>query len=133
MKSLAKRKNYLTKRETELVVIPKTLRELLKVLVTNQVQEFNDKKAETNLVCFLTNADIQQQVQAGKVGFGAKYSDQKADLQKAAMTAIQAYEDGLYRVFINELEPIDLDQPLELKEGDHLTFIKLTMLAGRMW
>lgn len=133
MKSLAKRKDYLTKKQIFLEETPRTLRELLTVLVTSNVQEFNATQTETNLVSFLTNDEIQQQALTGKVGFGSKYNDQKSDLETAVKTAIQAFEDGLFRVFINEKEPSDLDARLDLQEGDQLTFIKLTMLAGRMW
>lgn len=133
MKSLAKRKDYLTKREIHLTDIPKSLRELLIGLVTFYAHEFNAQIAEPDLVRFLTNEEIQQQVHTGKVGFGNKYNEQTTDWQQAVMTAIQAYEDGLYRVIINEQEPLDLDGPLEIEEGDQLTFIKLTMLAGRLW
>lgn len=134
MKSLAKRKDYLTRKEIHLDSSPPTLRVLLTELVSTQVQEFNaTTQAETNLVSFLTNEEIEQQVHAGKVGFGTKYSDQKADLQTASRVAIQAFEDGLYRVFINEKESLKLDESLGLQEDDQLIFIKLTMLAGRMW
>ncbi|PGY08376.1 hypothetical protein [Bacillus sp. AFS031507] len=134
MKSLAMRKAYLTKKEIHLEGFPTTLRVLLTELVSIQIQEFNaTTQTETNMVSFLTNKEIEQQVYAGKVGFGNKYSDQKANLQTAARVAIQAFEDGLYRVFINEKESIDLDERLGLQEDDQLTFIKLTMLAGRMW
>lgn len=133
MKSLAKRKDYLTKKQIFLEETPGTLRELLTVLVTSNIQEFNATQTETNLVSFLTNDEIQQQALTGKVGFGSKYNDQNTDLHSAVKTAIQAFEDGLFRVFINETEPSDLDAPLDLQEGDQLTFIKLTMLAGRMW
>ena len=133
MKSLAKRKDYLTKKEIHLELPPATFRELLTELVAARVQEYNATSIESKLVSFLTNEAIEQQAVTGKVGFGTKYNDQKAELQTAAITAIQAFEDGLYRVFINEKEQVDLDVPLDLQEGDQLTLIKLTMLAGRMW
>ncbi|MEH7377543.1 hypothetical protein [Neobacillus drentensis] len=134
MKSLAMRKAYLTKKEIHLEGFPTTLRVLLTELVSIQIQEFNaTTQTETNMVSFLTNEEIEQKVYAGKVGFRTKYSDQKADLQTAVRVAIQAFEDGLYRVVINEKETLDLDERLGLQEDDQLTFIKLTMLAGRMW
>jgi hypothetical protein len=133
MKSLAKRKDFLAKKQVRLEGTPGTLRELLTVLVTSYVQEFNATQRDTNLVSFLTNDEIEQEARTGKVSFGSKYNDKKTDLQTAVMTAIQAFEDGLYRVFINEKELSGLDGPLGIQEGDQLTFIKLTMLAGRMW
>ncbi|WP_026567055.1 hypothetical protein [Bacillus sp. UNC41MFS5] len=133
MKSLAKRKDFLTKQEIDLEEIPQTLRQLLTGLVTTQVQEFNAKISKAILVRFITNDDIQQLVYTGKVGFGTKYNEQPTVCHHAVMTAIRAYEDGLFRVYMNEQELSDLDGSLEIKEGDQLTFIKLTMLAGRMW
>jgi hypothetical protein len=133
MKSLAKRKEYLTKQVIDLDEVPQTLRQLLTGLVTTKVQAFNAEISEDILAGFLTNGEIQQQVHAGKVGFGTKYNEQPTDCYQAVKTAIQAYEDGLFRVFMNEQELPDLDGPLEIREGDQLTFIKLTMLAGRMW
>ncbi|WP_144549775.1 hypothetical protein [Bacillus sp. X1(2014)] len=133
MKSLAKRKEYLTKQVIDLEEVPQTLRQLLTGLVTTEVQAFNAEISEAILVRFLTSEEIQQQAHAGKVGFGTKYNEQPTGCHQAVKTAIQAYEDGLFRVFMNEQELPELDGPLEIREGDHLTFIKLTMLSGSMW
>ncbi|MFD2875182.1 hypothetical protein ACFTAO_03165 [Paenibacillus rhizoplanae] len=43
------------------------------------------------------------------------------------------FEDGLYKVFVQEEECSALDEPLRLEEGDELTLIRFTMLAGRLW
>ena len=43
------------------------------------------------------------------------------------------FQDGLFRVFLGDTELTELDEKLELQEGDTVTFIRLTMLAGRMW
>ena len=67
------------------------------------------------------------------MGFGRIYSDKKADPDKAAETALQGFEDGLYRVVLNDMEATDMDKPLDIKENDVLTFIRLTFLAGRLW
>ena len=52
---------------------------------------------------------------------------------KAVDNALQSFEDGLYRVFLNDDELERLDEEIDVKENDTLTFIRLTMLAGRMW
>ena len=54
-------------------------------------------------------------------------------MEKALDTAYLAFEDGLYCIFINDEQTEKLDDSLNLKDGDILTFIRLTMLAGRMW
>ena len=57
----------------------------------------------------------------------------EANLEKALDTAYLAFEDGLYCIFVNDEQTEKLEDNLTLKDGDVLTFIKLTMLAGRMW
>ncbi|MED3561752.1 hypothetical protein [Bacillus xiapuensis] len=135
LKSLAKRKNFITKKPYELQKKPNTLRELITQVVTQNVEQFNNKTSnpETPLINFLSNLDIEQQAQAGKVGFQTLYNDKKADLARAIETAIQAFEDGLYRVFINDQEAEQLDTPLVVTEEADVVFIRLTMLTGRMW
>ena len=70
---------------------------------------------------------------SGKVGFGNIYNEKKADVSRAQENVIMAFEDGLVRVFIGDCEQEKLDDNIDLKEGDVLTFIRLTFLAGRMW
>ncbi|KUO70710.1 MAG: hypothetical protein APF81_26025 [Desulfosporosinus sp. BRH_c37] len=59
--------------------------------------------------------------------------DHQANVTKAIATALLAFQDGIYRVFIGDNEVAELDEKLSLKEGEVLTFIRFTMLAGRMW
>ncbi|WML48980.1 hypothetical protein RCG23_02375 [Neobacillus sp. PS3-34] len=133
MKSLAKRKNYLTSKEINLLGNPETLRELLTELVTIEVQRINANEPGEPIVGFLTNEEVELQAVNGKVGFSAVYDERKVNLQIAIQTCIQAFEDGLFKVFHVQKELLDLDETLHLQNGDQLTFIKLTMLAGRMW
>ena len=37
------------------------------------------------------------------------------------------------RIFQNDTEIAGLDSPVRLREGDCLTFIRLTFLSGRLW
>jgi len=85
------------------------------------------------LLPFLTQEQIEDQSIAGKVQFGRIYSDKKADPQKAIDTTLQGFEDGLFRVMINHAEAETLDAPIAIKDGDTLTFIRLTFLTGRLW
>ena len=47
--------------------------------------------------------------------------------------SVQGFEDGLFRVFLGDRELENLDEKVEFAEGNEITFIRLTMLAGRMW
>ncbi len=133
VKSLGKRKNVLTKIAIELPVIPRTLRELIREIVMLNVQQLNAKKQEPLWFPFLTGAEIEERGESGKIGFGAVNNEQSPDLTKAIETAVVAFEDGLYKVFIREEETSQLDTPLTLMEEDEIVFIKFTMLAGGLW
>ena len=68
-----------------------------------------------------------------KVSFGESYNENKASLEKAIQVMFQDFEDGLFRVYLNEREYKELLEPTELHDGDELVLIRLVMLAGRMW
>ncbi|GKU76053.1 hypothetical protein [Paenibacillus sp. L3-i20] len=133
VKSLGKRKNVLTKLEIELLVIPTTLRELITEVVKWNVHQFTEKQQSTTLIPFLTGMEIEERKENGKVAFGSVYNDQIPDLKQAIETAVVAFEDGLYKVFIREEENSDLESPIKLNEGDEVVFIRFTMLAGSIW
>jgi hypothetical protein len=133
VKQAGARKNYISKKEFNLSTNPKTLRQLLAEIIKNEVEYFNAKNKQQMLLGYLTSEEIETRLQAGRVSFGERYNQEDADYNKALETALLAYEDGIFRVFIGEKEAGMLDDSLELKEEDVLTFIRLTMLAGRMW
>lgn len=133
VKQAGKRKDYLTKKELVLAGTPSSLRELLTEIVQINVTEYNKKAVEPWIMKYLSAEETENQIKTGKVGFGERMSDKQADGQKAIATAILAFEDGIYRVFNGESEVPSLDETISLNEGDVLTFIRFTMLAGRMW
>jgi len=110
-----------------------SLRELVTAIVKQEVETYNSRGLENMLVPFLSEDEIAAQSTVGKVGFGRLYSDRKADPEKAVVTALQGFEDGLFKVVLNETEVMGLDAPLSINENDVLTFIRLTFLAGRLW
>ena len=133
LKSVGKRRPVLDKTPYALPDGISSLRELIEAVVRQEVDAYNDRGVENMLAAFLTEAEIEDQSTVGKVGFGRLYSDKKADPGKAIETAIQGFEDGLFRVVVEEKEAVELDEPLDINENDTLTFIRLTFLAGRLW
>ena len=133
MKAAGKRRPILENVPYEINDTIKTLRELLTELVNIEVERYNEKGVDVQLVPFLSEEELKEQAAVGKVGFGRIYSDKKADADKAAENAIRCYEDGMVRIFCGERELTELDGEMGLKEGDALTFIRLTFLTGRMW
>ena len=133
VKQIGKRKNKIDKKKYEISEKITTVKELLTEFVTINVNEFNNGFTENDIVPYLTDKKINDLSDAGKISFGVDYNGQKQDLEKAIENALQSYEDGIYRVFVNDEEMGEIDCEINLKENDELTFVRLTMLAGRMW
>ena len=53
-------------------------------------------------------------------------------VMEAVVNTIQCFEDGIYRVFADEEELTNLEDKIPWKEGMIFTFIRLTMLSGRI-
>lgn len=133
VKQIGKRKNKIDKKKYEISEKITTVKELLTEFVTININEFNNGFTENDIVPYLTDEKINDLSDAGKISFGVDYNEQKQDLEKAIENALQSYEDGIYRVFVNDEEMREIDCEINLKENDELTFVRLTMLAGRMW
>lgn len=129
IKQIGKRKNTVDKEEYQINNNINTVRELIEKFVQICVTQFNDKK----VVDYLLTSEIEDTSDIGKIDFGDKENKIKQDLQKAIDNAVQSYEDGIYRIFINKNELGKIDESVSIKNDDELTFVRLTMLAGRMW
>lgn len=107
-----------------------TLRSLIVHVVTQEVEAFHHRQVERRLVRALSWDKIEEGLAQGKVHSGGSNLDQKVDVEAAIQTAIEAFQDGLYLVVLDELELKDLDAAIELTEESRLTFIRLSLLAG---
>lgn len=134
VKRIGKRRNAIETRPYEIGEVH-DVGGLVAAFVTAEVTRFNARAevGETALR-YLTSEEIADAATVGKVGFGADYSGKVQDLAAAIANAHQCFTDGIYRIFVNgaELEG-PLDTPVTLHENDEITFVRLTMLAGRMW
>ena len=133
VKNAGKRRPALEKREYEIPDGFVALRELINAVVDMEVAAYNSKGIDAAVTRFLTEAEMQDVARRGKIGFGRIYSDKKADGKNARETALQAFEDGLFRVFVNESERAALDEAADISEGDTLTFIRFAFLSGSLW
>ena len=132
IKSLKKRKST-ELRSYELSEGIGTVRGLIAAFVHAEVERFNDKDTELPLLALMSAEEIDDNAKAGKVAFGRLWSDNKADEARAVEAAFAAFDDGLFRVLMDDEELKELDHPVKITEGTVFTFIRLTFLAGRMW
>lgn len=131
MKQLGKRKNMVDKVAFFYEKVPESLRELIGETVKLCVADYIDRMDRGEAV--LSEKKIEDMSQIGKIAFGIVYGEKKPDVQKAIETAVQGFGDGLFRVFLGDRELENMDEKVEFAEGNEITFIRLTMLAGRMW
>lgn len=134
LKQIGERKQKIAPIDFTYDPIPKTVRELIIQTVTSCVNSYNERvRAGEANVRPLMREEINDMANIGKIAFGINYSGREQDVDKAVENALQAFEDGIYRIFLNDKELEKLEAPMNARENDSLTFIRLTMLAGRMW
>ncbi len=81
----------------------------------------------------LDEKTINELAETGRVSFGIVYNGKLVDPDEAVANALQCYEDGLFRIFLNGKQLKAADEEIEVKENDTLTVVRLTFLAGRLW
>ncbi|MGL4522180.1 MAG: hypothetical protein ACRCWQ_06495 [Bacilli bacterium] len=72
---------------------------------------------------------LNKELQRGKVRF--EQSKIQVEVKEAITTAKLAFRDGLYAIFHEEQLLEDLEQQIDLAEGDTLTFIRFTFMKGK--
>ena len=134
VKRIGKRRNAIETKPYEIDGVH-DIGTLIAAFVTVEVARFNERAAAGETVLrYLTNEEVADAATVGKIGFGTDYSGKMQDTAAAIANAHQSFEDGIYRIFINGAEVEGaLDTPVTLHENDEITFVRLTMLAGRMW
>ena len=110
-----------------------SVRELIEETVIYCVNEYNSRMENTELLSALLPAEIADKAAQGKISFGTIYGENRADLKKAQADALKAFSDGVVAVFADDRRLEDEEEILDLTQITSLTFIKLVMLAGRMW
>jgi len=105
-----------------------TLSQLIEVIVRQQVANFNQKG--DNLLRYLDSSQMQAMKKSGKIGFGEVYNTKTADVEKAVQDALQAFEDGLYFVFIDDVKIEKLTDKVDLKPNAKILFLRLVALTG---
>jgi hypothetical protein len=130
--SIGRRKTAVQPVKMELKSSPDTLRDLICLCVEACVER-QHRRLDAPEETVLSAEQMDALSQTGKIAFGVDYNGTPAKLDQAVENALQSYQDGLYRVFLNGREIKGLDAALSLTENDTLAFIRLTMLAGAPW
>lgn len=133
LKQLGKKRNKISEQDFYIENVPANVKELICETVHTCVESYNKRFDNKENTIVLSKEQIEDLSELGKIAFGINYGGKRADEKQAADTALQAYEDGIFRIFLGEQELSNLEDDIVINEGDSLTFIRLTMLSGRMW
>ncbi|MBO4695807.1 MAG: hypothetical protein J5643_00840 [Lachnospiraceae bacterium] len=134
LKKLGARGNKVVPVPFKIDGIPSTVGELIAMTAKKCAEEYNERvrKGET-MITPLSQREISDMAGIGRITFGICNGDKEQDVGKAVDSALLAFHDGLFCLFINKTQMTSAEQEIVLKEDDVLTFIRLTMLSGRIW
>jgi hypothetical protein len=132
VKAAGKRRDMLEKQSRTVPGDTDRPEKLIELLVRENVRAYNAKTVNAPFFHYLSRQELEDGEHRGKIGFGNRGNEKGQDEEEAVRNALQCFTDGLYRVLVNETEALP-GNPVSLKEGDTLTFIRLVMLAGRRW
>lgn len=130
MKQLGKKRDKISEIDFHLENNPETVEELIREAVHTCVAAYNERVRKKEHVTLLTGEQIEDMSEIGKIAFGINYGGKEADEAEAVTVALQAFEDGLVRIFHKDEELTEFSQAIDVQENDLFTFLRLTMLAG---
>ena len=105
---------------------------LIEYIVRRSVDDYNKKEIDAPLFPYLTVEKLADSAKTGKVGFNDRRNENQQNVDEAVQNALACFNDGIFKLFINDAE-VSFEETITLAEGDEITFIRLTMLAGRMF
>lgn len=141
IKQAGKKENKIITQTFLLPVIPKTIHELLTYTIKFFYTDYKEKSVtleayENNINpkrIYDNQDEIEAQASEGKINFFLAKNISSISEKEAIKIAIQAFEDGLIAVFIDNQRYESLFDSINLCGKEIITFVRLTMLAGRSW
>ena len=132
IKAISKRKALIERAAFEIDKPVATSKELVEYIVRRNVDDYNKKAVDAPLFQYLTSDEIEDGKATGKIGFKDRKNEKTQDAGKAVENALSCFDDGIFKLFIND-EEAGFNNNINLKDNDEITFIRLAMLAGRLW
>ncbi len=119
--------------DCELAHTPHTFGELIDEAVRSSVAAYRSRNTRGEEFIPLSDEQMAGMREVGRFVWTLPVEAKEVDLNRAICTAREAVSDGLVRVFHDTRELTDPDTPIEIAEGDTFTFVRLTLLTGRLW
>ena len=115
-----------------------TARQLIEAAVAAEVTAFQARAEEASLLRVLTRKSLDADLARGVVRTGGALGDgeppagepSEVNVADAVDTALLAFGDGLFKVFVGERELTDDGAALPVTDGSALLFLRLVPLSG---
>lgn len=108
-----------------------TLQTLLEGVVRAEVAAFKERQEKRSVLQALTAAQIAEGAAKGKIDSGGTPDAvQEVSADEAVATALQAFEDGVFYVFVNDEQKQFLTDEFSVGADTRVTFLRLVALAG---
>lgn len=106
------------------------LKAFLTRIVLQEVEAFKLRQEERKLERVLSPAQLSEAAARGKVDMGGRDLTQALDPGAAVETALLAFEDGIFYVFVDEVQIETLATPITLYPYSHVLILRLVPLVG---
>jgi hypothetical protein len=108
-----------------------TARDLLSAIVSEQLDEFRKRKEDSQLLRILSAGEVNDIKETGRIVPGGQDRDTRIPaLPDAVEATVQAFKDGFYFMFVNDVQVESLDQPVDGLQHIDVLFVRLTPLVG---
>lgn len=108
---------------------PATAGQIIEAAVAAEVAAYHARAAEASLVRVLTEKALLDDVGRGAVRVGGAAAAQPVDIPAAVDSALRAFGDGFFKVFVGDRE-VEGPAPVDLADGASVLFLRLVPLAG---
>ena len=109
-----------------------TAREILRARVYQEADEHNRRVRQANAEAqpyrgLVTPTAAERSLNGPRVGLALA---REVDWRKQFDAAREAFARGGFLILVDDKQVADLDEPLTLRAGGEVTFVRLTMLVG---
>lgn len=107
-----------------------SLRDLLEVLVRHELASYEQRRTASRTLRVLTPADLARGVDTGAYGRERRAVAAPPPEEEAIVRAVEAFTDGLFFVFVDDIQIEELDAPVVIRQESTLRLVRLVALAG---
>lgn len=107
-----------------------SLRDLLSALVRHELAAYEQRRSVSRTLRVLTPADLARGVDAGVYGRENRAVAAPPPEAEAIERAVEAFFDGLYFVFIDDIQIEELEAPVAVRPDSTVRLVRLVALAG---